>query len=140
MKYLKSTAQARYDLRYHFVFIPRYRKRVLLGKLAERIKGMIIFCCQLYDWDIYELAIEKDHVHLYLGAQPRWSPSQVMNKVKGGTSRKIKQLFPKLKEIYWGATFWAEGYLVKSTGKVTDKVISDYIKKQRIKGDETTAS
>ena len=139
MKGLKSTAHTRYDLRYHFVFLPRYRKRVLQGKIADRIKGMIYFCCQLYDWEIYELAIEKDHIHLYLGAQPKWSPSQIMNKIKGGSSKKIKQLFPKLREIYWGATFWADGYLVKSTGAINDKVISEYIKKQRIKTDETTA-
>ena len=140
MKGLKSTAHTRYDLRYHFVFIPRYRKRVLQGKIADRIKGMILFCCQLYDWEPYELAIEKDHIHLYLGAQPKWSPSQIMNKIKGGSSRKIKQSFPKLREIYWGATFWADGYLVKSTGAITDKVISEYIKKQRTKANETTAS
>jgi len=140
MKGLKSTAHTRYDLRYHFVWIPRYRKRVLQGKLADRIEGMIRFCSQLYSWEIYELAVETDHVHLYLGAQPKWTPSQVMNKIKGGTSKKIKQLFPKLKEVYWGATFWADGYMVKSAGTMTDKVISDYIKKQRNKSNETTAS
>ena len=131
MSKLKSAAHTRYDLRYHFVFLPRYRKRVLQGKIAERIGGMIRFCCQLYDWEIYELAVEQDHVHLYLGASPKWSPSAIMNKIKGGSSKKIKQLFPKLKEIYWGATFWGEGYMVKSAGEITDKVISNYIKKQR---------
>ena len=89
---------------------------------------------------MFELAVEKDHVHLYLGAQPRWSPSKIMNIIKGGSSRKIKQLFPKLREIYWGATFWAEGYMVKSVGKMTDKVISNYIKNQRKILEETTAS
>ena len=140
MKRLKSTAHTRHDLRYHFVFIPRYRKRVLKGKIAQRITGMIRFCCQLYEWEIYELAVEEDHVHLYLGVQPKWSPSQVMNKIKGGSSRKIKKLFPKLKEVYWGATFWADGYMVKSVGKITDKVVSNYIKNQRKGLNETTAS
>ena len=131
MKGLKSTVHTRYDLRYHSVFLPRYRKRVLQGKIADRIKGMIHFCCQLYGWEIYELAIEKDHVHLYMGAQPKWSPSQIMNRVKGGSSKKIRKLFPELDEIYWGATFWADGFMVKSAGKITDKVISEYIKAQR---------
>ena len=139
MKRLKSTAHTRYDLRYHFVFLPRYRKRVLQGQIAVQIEGMIQFCCQLYGWDIYELAVQPDHIHLYLSAQPRWSPAQVMNKIKGGSSRKIKQLFPKLQEIYWGATFWAEGYMVKSAGVMTDKVIANYIKNQRKTADETAA-
>ena len=131
MKGLKSTAQTKYDLRYHFVWIPRYRKRVLNGKLATRISGMIKFAAQINGWEIYELAIQEDHVHLYLGASPKWSPSEIMKTIKGGTSNKIRELFPDLDEIYWGATFWADGFLVKSAGEMTDKVISEYVKKQR---------
>ena len=112
----------------------------MVGKIADSIKGMIRFCCQLYGWEVYELAVEKDHVHLYLGSQPKWSPSAIMNKIKGGSSRKIKQLYPKLREIYWGATFWADGYMVKSVGEVSDKVISNYIKRQGQQQTETTAS
>ncbi len=131
MKGMKSTAQTRYDLRYHFVWIPRYRKRVLEGKIGERIEGMIRFACQINGWEIYELAIQSDHVHLYLGAQPKWSPSEIAKTLKGGTSNKIRELFPELDEVYWGATFWADGFFVKSVGSVTDKVISEYVRKQR---------
>lgn len=131
MKGLKSTAQTRYDLRYHFVFVPRYRKRVLTGKLAERIEGMIKFACQINEWEIYELAIQQDHVHLYLGASPKWSPSEIMKIIKGGTSHKNRELFPELDEIYWGATFWGDRFFVKSSGEVQDKVISAYVRKQR---------
>ena len=134
---MKSTAQTKYDLRYHFVFIPRYRKRVLLGKLAKTIEGMIRFCCQIHEWEIYELAIQKDHVHLYLGTQPKWSPSDVMRRIKGGTSKKVRELFPTLDEIYWGSTFWADGFMVKSVGEMTDKVISHYIEEQRKSWKET---
>jgi len=130
MKGLKSSAQSKYDLRYHFVFVPKYRKRVLVGHLASRIEGMIKFCCQINDWELYELAVQKDHIHLYLGSQPKWSPSQIMRLIKGGTSNKIRKLFPELDEIYWGSTFWADGYLVKSVGEINDKVISNYVKKQ----------
>jgi len=131
VKGLKSTAQTKYDLRYHFVFVPRYRKRVLTGKIAKRIEGMIKFACQINDWDIFELAIQQDHVHLYLGAAPKWSPSEIMKIIKGGTSNKIRELFPALDEIYWGATFWSDDFFVRSTGVIEDKVISEYVKKQR---------
>jgi len=140
MKYLKSTAQAKYDLRYHFVFIPKYRKRVLKGQIAKRLEGMIRFCCQIHDWEIFKLAIRSDHVHHYLGAQPKWSPSQVIKRIKGGTSSKIKKMFPELEEIYWGATFWADGYLVKSVGIITDKMVSEYIEKHRKNYKETEDS
>lgn len=131
MKGLKSTVQTKYDLRYHFVFVPRYRKRVLAGKVKTKIEGMIKFACQVNDWDIFELAIQRDHVHLYLGAGPRWAPSEIMKTIKGGTSNKIRELFPDLDEIYWGATFWADGFFVKSAGEVQDKVISEYVRRQR---------
>ena len=130
MKGLKSTAHTRYDLRYHFVFIPKYRKRVLTGKIKESIEGMIKFACQINDWDVYELAVQKDHIHLYLGAGPKWSPSGVMKIVKGGTSNKIRKLYPNLDEVFWGSTFWADGFLVKSVGELTDKVISTYVQRQ----------
>jgi putative transposase len=126
-----SAAQTKYDLRYHFVFCPKYRKRVLIGKVAKSIEGMIRFACQINEWDIFELAIQGDHVHLYMGSAPKWSPSEVMNIVKGGTSKKIRDLYPDLDEIFWGSTFWADGFMVKSVGEINDKVISEYVKKQR---------
>lgn len=131
MKGLKSTAQTKYDLRYHFVFVPRYRKRVLTGKVKQKIEGMIKFAAQINGWEIFELAVQIDHVHLYMGAAPKWSPSEVMKIIKGGTSNKIRELFPNLDEVYWGATFWCDGFFVKSAGEVQDKVISEYVKKQR---------
>ena len=131
MKYLKSTAQTRYDLRYHFVWVPRYRKRVLEGKIKKTIEGMIRYCCQIHEWEIYELEVSRDHVHLYIGVQPKWSPSDVMKRIKGGTSNKIREKYRELDEVYWGATFWCDGFLVKSVGKITDKVISEYIRKHR---------
>jgi len=131
VKGLKSTAQTKYDLRYHFVFVPRYRKRVLTGKVKQKIEGMIKFAAQINGWEIFELAVQIDHVHLYMGAAPKWSPSEVMKIIKGGTSNKIRELFPNLDEVYWGATFWCDGFFVKSAGEVQDKVISEYVKKQR---------
>ena len=89
---------------------------------------MIKFCCQIHQWEIYELAIGQNHVHLYLSAQSKWSPSQIINRVKGGISNKIRKLYPELDGIYWGATFWADGFFVKSVGNITDEVISMYVR------------
>lgn len=91
---------------------------------------MIRFACQINDWEVYELAVQRDHVHLYIGIQPVWSPAEVMKIIKGGTSKKIRDLFPNLDEVYWGGEFWADGYLVKSVGTITDKVVSEYVRRQ----------
>jgi len=58
-------------------------------------------------------------------------PSDVMKRIKGGTSKKVRELFPTLDEVYWGSTFWADGFMVKSVGEMTDKVVSHYIEEQR---------
>ena len=54
-----------------------------------------------------------------------------MNRVNGGTAKKIRELFPELEEIYWGASFWADGFLVKSVGEHSAKVVAEYVKRQR---------
>jgi putative transposase len=78
---------------------------------------MIKFTCQINDWEVDELAVQNDHVHLYLGAGPKWSPSGIMKIIKGGTSNKIRKKYPNLDEVYWGSTFWDDGYLVKPAEK-----------------------
>lgn len=80
---------------------------------------------------MFELAVKEDHVHLYAGVQPKYSPSDIIRLIRGGTSNKIRQMFPELDEVYWGSTFWADGYLVKTVGEIDDKVVSEYTKKQR---------
>lgn len=127
---LKSRGNTRSDLRYHFVWIPKYRKRVLVGKVGKSIEGMIRFACQLHEWQIHELAVCSDHVHLFIQTWPTDSPSEVMNSIKGGTAKKVRELYPELEEVYWGASFWADGYLVKSVGDFNATVVAEYVKKQ----------
>ena len=62
---------------------------------------MIRYACQVHNFEIIELAVKEDHVHLYLEAKPKYSPSKIANLIKGGTSKKIRELFPSLEENYW---------------------------------------
>jgi len=127
----KKTSQTQYDLRYHFVWVPKRRRKILKGKLKSKIEGMIHFACQLHDFEVYELVIKEDHVHLYMSAKPKYSPSEVMNIIKGGTSRKIRQQFPGLEESLWKASFWQDGYFVRSVGVIDDSIVKKYISKQK---------
>ena len=113
------------------MFVPKYRKRVLTDRIGKRIEGMIRFAAQIHEWEILELAVCEDHVHLYIQTWPKDSSSFIMNVMKGGTAKKIREMYPELEEIYWGASFWADGYLVKTVGSITDKVIANYVKAQR---------
>jgi len=125
---IRKTTNATYDIQYHFVWIPKYRKRVLQGQLKERLEAMIHLCAEVNEFEILELNIQSDHVHLLLSAKPRYSPAKIINLIKGGTSRKIREEFPELEEVYWGDSFWADGYFVRTVGQMTQGIVRDYIR------------
>jgi putative transposase len=127
---LKSTSNASYDIQYHFVWIPKYRKRVLRGILKKRLEEMIHLCVQINEFEIMELGIQPDHVHLFLSAKPRYSPAKIMHLIKGGTAYQIRQEFPELEEVLWGDSFWADGYYVFTHGKWTEATVRRYIQHQ----------
>ena|SRR3989338_11035823 len=126
----KSTANATYDIQYHFVWIPKYRKRVLSNNIKVRLEQLIQECSEVNSFEILELSIQLDHVHLFLSAKPRFSPSEIMRRIKGGSSRKLREEFPELEEFLWGDSFWADGYFVSTHSNVTEEIIREYIKQQ----------
>jgi putative transposase len=82
------------------------------------------------DWEIHELNVQKDHVHMLLQINPRESLSKVMQIIKGGSSFVIRKEFPDLEEFLWGDSFWSDGFFAESVGQKNEKVIRDYIKNQ----------
>ena len=81
-------------------------------------------------WWIGALAVEPDHIHVLIQYHPRQSLSEVVQILKGGTSRVIRQEYPELEEFLWGDSFWADGYFAESVGNVNESVIRRYIKSQ----------
>ena len=82
------------------------------------------------DWEIQELNIQKDHVHMLLQINPRESLSHVMQILKGGSSYVVRKEFPDLEEFLWGDSFWGDGFFAESVGAKNEKVIREYIKNQ----------
>ena len=126
----KTTTNATYDIQYHFVWIPKYRKRVLTGLIKERLDQLLHECSEINQFEIMELSIQPDHVHLLLSAKPRYAPSEIMRLIKGGSSRVIRQEFPEIEEFLWGDSFWADGYFVSTHSTVTEDIIKEYIRNQ----------
>lgn len=85
------------------------------------------------DWEIIELNIQRDHVHLLIQTNPRESISEVVHKLKGGSSFVIRKEFPDLEEFLWGDSFWCDGYFAESVGQTNEKKIQEYIKNQNLK-------
>ena len=127
-----SGAHTRHKMLYHIVWIPKYRKRVLTGTIAKKIKDLLQECADVNRWRIEELTIQQDHVHMLVQLRPDVSVSKVIQLFKGKSSYAIRKEFPDLKEFYWGKSdsFWGDGFFVETVGQVSEEKIKEYIRNQ----------
>lgn len=122
-----------YDLKYHVVWITKYRKQVLRGEIGKRLRELIRQTCEELETYIEKGHIAPDHVHLLISVPPQQAISEVVQRLKGRSSRKMLEEFGELSRQFWGRHLWARGYFVASSGNVTDEIIAQYIESQ---GDE----
>ena len=127
-KYRRSP-HAVYDIKYHFVFCPKYRYGVLEGVIKERVEYLIKEICEGMEILVVEGQVMKDHVHICLSVPPKYSPAEVMKRIKGKTSERVFKEFPNIRKRYWGQHFWARGYFVSTVG-IDENTIREYIKNQ----------
>ena len=132
MKNYRKTSHSIYDIKYHFVWITKYRKPILTGDIAIRTRELIREICKTMDIEIIKGHISKDHVHLLLSVPPFISASDVMKRIKGKTSRKLLSESKILAKKLWGRHLWARGYFCATSGNVTDEVIAQYIEQQKL--------
>lgn len=126
----RKTSHAVYDLKYHLVWITKYRKPVLRGEIATRLRELVRQTCAMSDVYIVSGHVAKDHVHLLVSVPPQISVSDLMQRIKGRSSRKMLQEFGELNSQFWGRHLWARGYFAASSGNVTDEIIKQYIESQ----------
>jgi REP-associated tyrosine transposase len=130
MENYRTSSHSRYDIKYHFVWVTKYRKSILTGDVGVRVRELVREVCRTNDIEILQGAVSRDHVHVLLSCPPTMSPSKIMPYIKGKSSRKLMQEFKHLQKQYWGRHLWARGYFVASSGNVTDEAIMAYIKQQ----------
>ena len=138
MEYRK-TAHSVYDIKYHIVWITKYRKPILRGAIGLRVRELIQQTSASLDVYIEKGHVAKDHVHLLVSVPPDLAVSELVQRLKGRSSRLMMQEFVELSKAYWGRHLWARGYFVASTGNVTDEIIAEYIEKQGQQEIETGA-
>ena len=126
----RKTSHAVYDLKYHLVWITKYRKPVLRGEIAVRLRELIRQTCQSLDVYIEKGHIATDHIHLLVSVPPYVSVSDLLQHLKGRSSRRMLQEFGELNRQFWGRHLWARGYFAASSGNVTDEIIKQYIESQ----------
>jgi len=130
MERYRTSSHSRYDIKYHFVWITKYRKPVLTGEVGTRLRDLVREVCRTLDIEILEGAVSAAHVHVPLSCPPNLSPSKIMQYIKGKSSRKLMMEFRHIQKAFWGRHWWARGYFVASSGNVTDEVIQEYIRQQ----------
>ena len=132
---VKSSSHCKYNLNYHLVWIPKYRKPLLEGEVINVLEKIINGQCEQYGWDCLALEIMPDHIHLFVSARPKWCPSKIVNILKGNTSRMLRLCFPHLKHLGYNTlknykSLWAVGYYCGSAGHVSQDAVKRYILEQ----------
>ena len=119
-----------YDLKYHIVWITKYRKKVMRGEIGLRLRELIKQGCEAQEVQIVKGHIAADHVHLLVSVPPQIAVSDLVQRLKGRSARKMLEEFGELRRQFWGQHLWARGYFVASSGNVTDEIIAEYIESQ----------
>lgn len=116
-------------LNYHFVFCPRYRRKIfLIDGLEDRFKEAVYQTCRQNQIEILALECHIDHVHLFLGAMPKYSPADIMRIVKGNSSRVLLNEFS---DSLRSPTLWTRSYFVSTAGNVSSETIRRYVEEQK---------
>ena len=125
----KSLAHTRWNCQYHIVFIPKYRKKVMYGKVRADMREILRTLCNYKKVEIIEGAVCKDHVHLCVSIPPKICLSEFMGYLKGKSALMIHDRHPEMGNK-WNREFWARGYYVSTIGNINEETIRKYISEQ----------
>lgn len=124
-----SDGQFIYSCIYHVIFSPKYRRSVLTNNIADRLKELVIEKQEEYKYKVLEIEIMPDHVHMILDVNPKMGIYTVVSKIKGCTSRNLREEFPELKSKL--PTLWTNSRFISSVGNVSLEVVKKYIENQK---------
>ena len=125
----RSNHNVYYACTYHVVWCPKYRRKVLIEGIAERLKQIIAEVCQEYQAEVLNLEVMPDHVHLLVGCDPQFGIHRLVKLIKGRSSRELRQEFPVLTTRM--PTLWTNSYFVSTVGGAPLAVMKQYIENQK---------
>lgn len=124
-----SLSHTRWSCQYHIVFIPKYRKKVMYGKVRTDVREILRTLCQYKKVEIIEGAVCIDHIHLCVSIPPKLSVSEFVGYLKGKSALMIHDRHPEMTNK-WNREFWARGYYVTTIGNINEDTIRKYITEQ----------
>ena len=129
MSSFNKLAHAIWQCKYHIVWCPKYRFRILKGAVEKSVKEIIKQLCEWKKLEILEMNIQEDHIHVILSIPPKFAVSEIVGFLKGKCAIKIFDKHRTLKKRYWGRHFWAKGYCVSTVG-CNEEEIRKYVRWQ----------
>ena len=126
---VNSLAHTRWNCKYHIVFAPKYRRKVIYGKIKADIGRMLRKLCEYKQVEIWKAEACPDHIHMLVSIPPKYSVSQIMGYLKGKSSLMIFEKYANMKYKYGNRHFWCRGYYVDTVGR-NKKAIAEYIRNQ----------
>jgi putative transposase len=125
----KSSNTSLFNCAYHIIFCPKYRKKVLTGDVELLLKQLLLEKAEAMGWQIEQLEVMPDHVHLFLRATPSDAPHNIVGQLKGYSSFKLRQKFPELQRRM--GTLWTRSYYIETVGCISEDTIQRYILNQK---------
>jgi len=129
MRQVGSLNHSRWECKYHVVFIPKYRRKILFGQIRKDLAEIFHRLARQKECEIEEGHIMGDHVHMMISIPPKYAVSQIVGFIKGKSAIHIARTYSGRKKNFVGQKFWARGYFVSTVGR-DEKVIREYIRHQ----------
>jgi len=130
VKRCRIGAHTKHDLKVHLVWVPKYRKKIVTGPVAVRVRDLIRQIAMEHDVQILSGKVSHDHIHVFISYHPHQHISKIVQWLKGTSSRVVLQEFPHLRKQLWDRHVWARWYLAVSSGTITEQMVEPYIAEQ----------
>jgi putative transposase len=131
MDEFESLSHTRWDCKYHIVFIPKCRRKLLYGNLRQHLGEIFRKLASQKESRIEEGHLMPDHVHMMISIPPKYSVSQVVGYIKGKSAIHLARVYAERRRNYVGQHFWARGYFVSTVGR-DEEMIREYIRNQEV--------
>lgn len=125
----KSTSSAVYLINYHFVFCPRYRRKIfLIPDVEDRFRKLVADICNELGIEVIAMECDEDHTHLFLNCRPDIRPSDIMFRIKGFTAKKLREEFSELSKM---KSLWTRSFFCSTDENISSEIVREYVEKQK---------
>ena len=132
MSEYKSTSHCKYLCQYHIIFCPKFRYSVLKGDIETSLKEILIGVANRYEYEIIQMEVMPDHIHIFVGAKPTVAPIDIIRIFKSITAIELFKKYPKLESFYSrSGSLWSAGKFISTIGSVSAETIKKYIADQK---------